>query len=81
MFLLDFAANISYNTNISNNSKYTIWEVRMNNFNKPTVFWSWNNVITPAEAVKQVQAYAEAGVGGVLVHARNVRIPYYNKSD
>ena len=53
----------------------------MNNFNKPTVFWSWNNVITPAEAVKQVQAYAEAGVGGVFVHARNVRIPYHNKSD
>ena len=48
----------------------------MNNFNKPTVFWSWNNVITPAEAVKQVHAYAEVGVGGVFVHARNVRIPY-----
>ncbi|MBE5739656.1 MAG: hypothetical protein E7349_02235 [Clostridiales bacterium] len=48
----------------------------MNNFNKPTIFWSWNNVITPAEAVKQVHAYAEAGVGGVFVHARNVRISY-----
>lgn len=43
---------------------------------KPAVFWSWNNVVEANEAARQVADFADKGIGGVFVHARNVRIPY-----
>ena len=43
---------------------------------KPAVFWSWNNVVEADEAARQVADFADKGIGGVFVHARNVRIPY-----
>ena len=48
----------------------------MNEFN-PTIFWSWNNLIEADEAKRQIFLFAEQGIKGVFIHARDgLRTPY-----
>jgi len=37
---------------------------------RPAPFWFWNDVMEPEEINRQLQAFKDAGVGGVMLHPR-----------
>jgi hypothetical protein len=37
---------------------------------RPVPFWSWNEILEPAEVRRQLQLFAKAGWGGAFIHSR-----------
>jgi hypothetical protein len=47
---------------------------------RPTLFWSWNNLLSTSELRRQVQDFAEKGFGGYFMHARiGLATPYLSE--
>jgi len=53
---------------------------KRSSFYREAPFWSWNDVMTPRESIRQIEEMAKGGWGGYFMHARiGLDIPYMGK--